>query len=59
MCLRERPRNRYGVQPEKLWAIGDVMRMHRDHYEGSPYDLTKGVQGAILILDLLVSELCL
>jgi dipeptidase len=31
------------VQPEQKLSLRDVMALMRDHYEGTPYDLTKGV----------------
>jgi len=31
------------VKPDKQLAIQDVMTQMRDHYEGTPYDMTKGV----------------
>jgi len=32
----------FSVRPDKKLAIRDVMRLHRDHYEGTEFDLTKG-----------------
>ncbi len=31
------------VKPEKKLAVADVMALMRDHYEGTAYDMTKGV----------------
>ena len=31
------------VKPDKPLAVQDVMALMRDHYEGTPYDMTKGV----------------
>jgi dipeptidase len=31
------------VKPDKRLSVGDVMALMRDHYEGTPYDMTKGI----------------
>jgi dipeptidase len=31
------------VKPEKQLTVADVMSLMRDHYEGTPYDMTRGV----------------
>jgi dipeptidase len=31
------------VKPDKPLAVSDVMALMRDHYEGTPYDMTKGL----------------
>ncbi|WP_165229629.1 dipeptidase [Aquisphaera insulae] len=31
------------VKPDKPLAVSDVMALMRDHYEGTPYDMTKGI----------------
>ncbi len=31
------------VKPESKLSVADVMALMRDHYEGTPYDMTKGV----------------
>jgi len=31
------------IRPDKKLALKDVMALMRDHYEGTPYDMTKGV----------------
>ncbi|TMW59739.1 hypothetical protein Poli38472_004808 [Pythium oligandrum] len=33
----------FSVKPDELVEINDVMELLRDHYEGTPYDLTKGI----------------
>jgi dipeptidase len=33
----------FSVKPDKPMSIDDVKRMHRDHYEGTEFDMTKGV----------------
>lgn len=33
----------FSVKPDKKVAVQDIMRIVRDHYEGTPYDLTKGL----------------
>jgi dipeptidase len=30
-------------KPEHKLSVSDVMALHRDHYEGTPFDLTKGL----------------
>jgi dipeptidase len=31
------------IKPDKLLAVRDVMALMRDHYEGTAYDMTKGI----------------
>ncbi len=31
------------IKPDAKLSLGDVMGLMRDHYEGTPYDMTKGV----------------
>ncbi len=31
------------IKPDKKLSVQDVMSLMRDHYEGTPYDMTKGV----------------
>jgi dipeptidase len=31
------------VKPDQALAVADVMALMRDHYEGTPYDMTKGL----------------
>ncbi len=31
------------IKPDKKLSVKDVMALMRDHYEGTPYDMTKGV----------------
>ena len=33
----------FSVKPDKPLSMDDLKRMHRDHYEGTDFDLTKGV----------------
>ncbi|MDD2236988.1 MAG: C69 family dipeptidase [Kiritimatiellae bacterium] len=33
----------FTIKPDQKLAREDVMSLHRDHYEGTPFDLTKGV----------------
>jgi len=33
----------FSVKPEKKLAVADVMALHRDHYEGTEFDLTRGL----------------
>ena len=33
----------FSVKPDKPLSLADLKRMHRDHYEGTDFDLTKGV----------------
>lgn len=33
----------FSVKPDKPLTIDDLKRMHRDHYEGTEFDLTKGM----------------
>lgn len=35
----------FDIKPDKLLTVKDVVAMHRDHYEGTPYDMTKGLAG--------------
>ena len=32
----------FSVQPDKKMSMADLRRIHRDHYEGTEFDLTKG-----------------
>jgi dipeptidase len=31
------------IKPDKKLSVADVMALMRDHYEGTPYDMTKGI----------------
>lgn len=31
------------IKPDKKLAVGDVFSLMRDHYEGTPYDMTRGI----------------
>jgi dipeptidase len=31
------------IKPDKPLGVGDVMALMRDHYEGTPYDMTRGL----------------
>src|SRR5262249_28386973 len=31
------------IKPDKPLSVADVMALMRDHYEGTPYDMTKGL----------------
>jgi len=31
------------IKPDKKLSLADVMNIMRDHYEGTPYDMTKGI----------------
>jgi dipeptidase len=31
------------IKPDRPLGVGDVMALMRDHYEGTPYDMTRGV----------------
>jgi dipeptidase len=31
------------IKPDKKLSLADVMKIMRDHYEGTPYDMTKGI----------------
>ena len=31
------------IKPEKKLSVADVMALMRDHYEGTPYDMTQGI----------------
>ncbi len=33
----------FSVKPDKKLSVHDVMALHRDHYEGTPFDMTKGI----------------
>jgi dipeptidase len=33
----------FTIKPDRKLAREDVMALHRDHYEGTPFDMTKGV----------------
>lgn len=33
----------FSIKPEKKLTIQDIMKIHRDHYEGTPFDMTKGL----------------
>jgi len=33
------------VKPDRLLTVRDIMTLNRDHFEGTPFDLTKGLQG--------------
>lgn len=33
----------FSVKPDKKVSVSDVTRIFRDHYEGTPFDLTKGL----------------
>ena len=35
----------FDIKPDNLLTVKDVVAMHRDHYEGTPYDMTKGLAG--------------
>jgi dipeptidase len=32
------------IKPDKTLSVADVFALMRDHYEGTPYDMTKGVE---------------
>lgn len=32
----------FSIVPEKKLSVSDMMRIHRDHYEGTEFDMTKG-----------------
>lgn len=32
----------FSIAPEKKLSVADLMRIHRDHYEGTEFDMTKG-----------------
>lgn len=34
----------FSVKPEKLVSVQDIINIQRDHYEGTKYDLTQGIQ---------------
>jgi len=31
------------IKPDRKLSVGDVMGLMRDHYEGTPYDMTRGI----------------
>ncbi|NQT29225.1 MAG: C69 family dipeptidase [Candidatus Saganbacteria bacterium] len=33
----------FSVKPDKKLSVRDVMSLHRDHYEGTQFDLTRGI----------------
>jgi len=33
----------FSVKPDKKLGVRDVMALHRDHYEGTEFDMTKGL----------------
>jgi dipeptidase len=33
----------FSVKPDKLLTVRDVMALHRDHYEGTEFDMTEGL----------------
>jgi dipeptidase len=33
----------FSVKPDQKLSVHDVMALHRDHYEGTPFDMTKGI----------------
>ncbi|MGC9366439.1 MAG: dipeptidase [bacterium] len=33
----------FSIKPDKPLELRDVMNLHRDHYEGTPFDMTKGM----------------
>ncbi len=33
----------FSVKPDKKLSVRDVMNLHRDHYEGTEFDMTKGL----------------
>jgi dipeptidase len=33
----------FSIKPQNKLSVQDIMRIHRDHYEGTPFDLTKGL----------------
>ena len=33
----------FSIKPDKKMSLADLKRIHRDHYEGTEFDLTKGV----------------
>ncbi|MCD4784902.1 MAG: C69 family dipeptidase [Candidatus Eremiobacteraeota bacterium] len=33
----------FSIKPDKKLSVRDVMALHRDHYEGTQFDMTKGV----------------
>jgi dipeptidase len=45
------------VKPDKPLAVHDVMGLMRDHYEGTPYDMTKGVDAGAFASPLRLRDL--
>ncbi|EQC29653.1 hypothetical protein SDRG_12657 [Saprolegnia diclina VS20] len=41
--LPETPTYPFSVKPDAPVSLNDVMELLKDHYEGTPYDMTKGV----------------
>jgi len=41
--VQEAERYPLWIKPDKKLSVQDVMALMRDHYEGTPYDMTKGV----------------
>jgi dipeptidase len=35
----------FSVKPDKKLGVRDVMALHRDHYEGTEFDMTRGLAG--------------
>ncbi|MEI6242827.1 MAG: C69 family dipeptidase [Chlamydiota bacterium] len=33
----------FSIKPDQKLSVSDVMKLHRDHYEGTEFDLTKGL----------------
>jgi dipeptidase len=33
------------LQVDRLLTVQDIMALNRDHFEGTPYDMTQGLQG--------------
>ncbi len=33
----------FSIKPDKKLSVSDVMALHRDHYEGTEFDMTKGL----------------
>ena len=40
----------FSVKPDSPLAPQDLMRYQRDHFEGTPYDLTRGVAGEVMVM---------
>ena len=45
------------LKPDKLLSAADVMALMRDHFEGTPYDMTKGVDAGPFCSPLRVRDL--